>query len=308
MLNEKNLKLWLYFAVLILVIFVLSFDLLGFQANKHRLIKSQNNYYDPSVFELPNELLPKSDKLIIAPDRHHLPQNINSSDFKTSTIKLPILMYHYVEPLSGKENRLRIGLTTTNKIFDQQLKTLKDYQYQTYFVKELVALLAGEKTLRQKSVILTFDDGYADFYTYVFPLLKKYQLKATVYVIYDAINAPGYLSETQINELLASGLVEIGSHTLDHINLKTAKPAETKRQIFLSKELFEKRFKTDIASFAYPFGAFTEEAVNLTKQAGYKLAVSVIPGVEQSSNNNFYLFRLRPGDRTGKSLLKFIQK
>jgi peptidoglycan/xylan/chitin deacetylase (PgdA/CDA1 family) len=226
---------------------------------------------------------------------------------KKHSIKLPILMYHYVEPLTGKETPLRAGLTTSDIIFNQQLKTLYENHYQTLFVKDLPSYLNGKQLLNKESVVLTFDDGYQDFYTDAFPLLKKYHLKATIYVIYDAINAPNYLTEAQLNELMASGLVELGSHTLDHTNLKTATPTEAKRQIFLSKELFEKRFRTNILTFAYPFGAFSSTTIELVKKAGYQLAVSTHSGKYQSPNNPFNLLRLRPDSDSGNKLLNLLK-
>jgi len=224
-------------------------------------------------------------------------------------LSLPILMYHHVKPLTGREDQMQIGLTTTDQSFANQLKVLRDNGYQTFFAGEIPDLLAGKMLASQQSVALTFDDGYDDFYNFAFPLLKEYQFKATVYIIYNAINAPGYLTENQIKEMVASGLVEIGSHTLDHVDLKKASSAEARRQIVLSKNQLEARFKIKVKTFAYPFGYFKPETISLVKTTGYTSAVSVIPGDIQTKDNLFSLPRLRPKNLMGEKFkVELLQK
>ena len=155
--------------------------------------------------------------------------------------------------------------------------------------------------------MLTFDDGYADFYYDAFPLLKKYQVKATVYIITDYIGWEGFLNKQQIQELLDSGLVEIGSHTLDHYNLKYVASSEAKRQIVESKQYLEETFNTPIETFAYPFGGFNDDVVQITKEASYSAAVSVIPGMTQSPDNLFYLSRIRAGSLTAYGLDEVLE-
>jgi len=209
-------------------------------------------------------------------------------------IKLPILLYHYLEPDNTKD-ALRAGMTVTPEQFDKQLKFINDSGYKTITMSETAAKLNGFSS-KEKYMALTFDDGYRDFYDYAFPILKKYQMKATVYVIYDAINAPDYLSEDMIKEMTSSGLIEIGSHALDHKKLTSLNIIEAKRQIFLSKELFAKRFKIPVTTFAYPYGSFNKTIADFVKKAGYTAAISIIPGEIQSEANLFYLSRMRPNN------------
>jgi len=89
----------------------------------------------------------------------------------------------------------------------------EDIKYFTKNGTEIVTPSEMYHKNKKNSVILTFDDGYEDFYTVVFPLLKKYNVKAVVYIISSRINKKGYLKDWQIKELDASGLVEIGNHT-----------------------------------------------------------------------------------------------
>jgi peptidoglycan/xylan/chitin deacetylase (PgdA/CDA1 family) len=157
-------------------------------------------------------------------------------------------------------------------------------------------------------VVLTFDDGYEDFYTTVFPLLKKYQMKGTVYVIYDFINRPGFLKESEIKELIASGIVEIGSHTLDHKYLKTETLEEAKRQITDSKQKFEDAFGIKIRTFAYPFGAYNSEDADMVKDASYEAAFTTKPGAMMSNDAKFVLPRIRPDRYTNDSIVQGLEE
>lgn len=211
-----------------------------------------------------------------------------------SAQKIPIIMYHYVEYVKDKRDALRIRLSTPPHVFEETLANLKHDGYETYFMKDVNDLIDARMYLAKRAVVLTFDDGYADFYDVVYPLLRKYHMRATVYVIHDFIGQKDFMTHEQIREILNSGLVEIGSHTLTHPYLKSADAATARREIFESKSRLEEEFGIDIASFAYPYGAMSPESVAFAKEAGYRNAVSVISGSLQSADNRFFLSRIRP--------------
>jgi len=137
--------------------------------------------------------------------------------------------------------------------------------------------------------------------------LKKYQMKATIYIIVDFIGRRGFMDDKEIKEVLDSGLVELGSHTLDHLYLKLTPESTARKQIFESKKILEEKFKVKVETFAYPYGAFSKKTVDLVKEAGYKAAVSVIPSMIQSKENLFYLSRVRPGIFTPKMMIRVIE-
>lgn len=225
----------------------------------------------------------------------------------STPIRLPIIMYHYVEHVKDKGDTTRIKLDTSPEVFEGHLKALRLANYETYFVKDIPDILSGKKEVATRSAILTFDDGYEDFYTIAFPLIKKYNVRATVYIIYNFIGRRGFLNKNQIAELIDSGYVEIGSHTLDHINLKTAKQEIARKQIIESKKLLEKDFNYQVKSFAYPIGALGPQVVEMVKEASYSAAVSVISGVMQSDENLLYLSRIRPGLFTPQTITSYLQ-
>lgn len=246
-------------------------------------------YYEKKVFQPPKELVREATK---------------SAELK---IKLPIIMYHYVEYVKDAGDLIRKKLNITPYLFNEQLSELHNAGYKTYFVREIPDILDLKIDYATRSAVLTFDDGYGDFYTDVFPILKKYQMKATIYIINHYIGRKGFLTEKEIKELISSGLVEIGAHTLDHFYLKQAPITVTRRQIFESKELLEERFGVEVKTFAYPYGAFSPETVELVKEAGFTAVVSVIPGVYQSKENLFYLSRIRPGIFTLQNMIKVLE-
>lgn len=225
----------------------------------------------------------------------------------TDSARIPIIMYHYIEYVKDPGDTIRKQLDIVPDLFEGQLKSLNDANYITYFVKDIPAILNKSIVAAPKSIILTFDDGYEDFYTNAFPILKKYQMKATIYIIIDFINKKGFLTDKEIKEIIDSGLVEIGSHTLDHVYLKTVSKAVAEKQIVESKRILEHRFKIPIETFAYPVGAFNQETIDIVKNAGYSAAVSVIPGISQSEVNLYYLNRIRPGVFTPKTIIRILE-
>lgn len=251
-------------------------------------------YYEAKVFKKPPDLVAKD----IA----------KAGVAIQAKMKIPIIMYHYVEYVKDIEDLIKKKLSINPYIFEKQLQVLKTNHFETYFVKDIPDILDGKIDYSSKSAIFTFDDGYEDFYTVVFPLLKKYQIKSTIYIIYDFIGRKGFLTEQQIKELINSHLVEIGSHTLDHLYLKLTPEKTARRQIFESKAQLEKTFGIEIKTFAYPYGAFSQETVDLVKEATYSAAVSVISGTVQSQNNLFYLSRLRAGQFTEQNIVQILEK
>lgn len=248
---------------------------------------------------------------IVAPyyekDSLQLPDNLKGIGKTMKNLKIPIIMYHYVEYVKDDSDLIRKRLDIVPSLFEAHLQTLRNANYETYFVKDIPDILDGSVHYSTHSAVLTFDDGYEDFYTSVFPLLKKYHMRATAYVIYDYIGRKGFLNEKQIRELAESGLVEIGSHTLDHVYLKVAPDIYAEKQIVESKRKFEERFGIKIKTFAYPYGAFNNKNIESVKKAGYTAAVSVISGEMQSSGNLYYLSRIRPGLFTPASMIQVIE-
>jgi len=236
------------------------------------------------------------------PTKNTFPET-SATPFPTS-YKIPILIYHYVEKVQDPKDTIRQKMDIQPVVFEKQLMTLKENGYETLFMKEVAEVLEGKKPSPEKPVALTFDDGYKDFYTDVLPLLKKYNMRATVYLIYSFLDKPNYLSKNDVQEILSSNLVEIGSHTMTHQNLTKTKEAQ--KEIEVSKKEIESLTSTPVVSFAYPFGAHDKKSEDFVKGAGYTNSVTVQEELVTAQSNPFILPRIRPGSRSGEDLLKFL--
>jgi len=239
-----------------------------------------------------------------------------------------ILMYHMIrEAIPGKKfNSLRVS----PEAFEAQIKYLYDNEWKSYTMSEA---MAQKNSLPIKSVVITFDDGYRDNLTNALPILKKYGFKATIYLVNDRHDRDwsGYrkaknegaglkdepkLSDDEVRELLDSGLIEIGAHTLTHANLNDLNILESQREICGSKEEIEAQFKVECHSFAYPFGLYGIKDEKIVMNCAYTNAVTTqlgiadlhtcdpfkIPRVTVSGKDNFFAFWLKL--RTGKRGVK----
>lgn len=173
------------------------------------------------------------------------------------------LLYHLVmdEPYSEYDY-----LFVRKGDFEAQLQTIQELGLETYFADE------PERANGKHGVIITFDDGYEDNYTTVFPLLKQYNMKATIFLITDMIGAEGHLTKEQIREMSESGLVHFGSHTKSHTRLDMLTDYQIRQEFVTSKKAIEEITGKEVLALAYPNGVYTEKAEHLAMSVGYRYA------------------------------------
>lgn len=225
----------------------------------------------------------------------------------SSAIRVPILMYHYVEFVKDKGDTIRQSLDIIPPIFDAQVKTLQENGYTFITAKDLADILDEKKEAPEKPILLTFDDGHWDLYTDILPILQKYHVKATAYIVPGLLNGSDFLTTQQLEKVATSGAVEIAAHTVHHVWLKGKSLGVVEKEVKDSKIMLEKIIKRSVVSFAYPFGAFDDAAIQVVKDAGFLTALSTVPGIEQSKTNKYFLYRLRPGRRTGQDLTSYLE-
>ncbi len=222
-----------------------------------------------------------------------------------------VLMYHLIKEHleQDKYNSLRV----TPDMFERHIKYLYENGWTPFTITEA---LENREILPAKSVVITFDDGYRDNFTNAFPILKKYHFKATIYLVNDrghlGLKSEPRLTDDDVMELINSGLIEIGAHTLSHANLNKLNLDEKKKEICESKQTIEKRFNIKCKSFAYPFGNYNDTDKKIVSECGYGSAVTTkngiadlrscnlleIPRIAIRGRDNFFAFRLKL--RTGK--------
>ena len=220
-----------------------------------------------------------------------------------------ILMYHMVSDHLPKHQRfdaekVKNRLRVEPAMFERQVRWLQRHGWQFLTLTELVALPSPPR----KTVVLTFDDGYRDNYLQAFPILKRYAIKATLFPVVNRfdgdwsinmrndrrsaeLNAQPMLSHEEVREMLDSGLVEIGSHTLNHAKLHQLDEAAQRREICDSKRILEQTYDFECSSFAYPFGYYDDRAVALVRECGYRCAVTTDVGYDALERQDPFLLK-----------------
>ena len=216
---------------------------------------------------------------------------------------VPVLNYHQIN------DRDKNALTVTTKEFDAQMKLLSQEGYTTITPEEMIAAWNGEGKLPDKPVIITLDDGYADNYENAYPILKKYHLRATIFLISDFMDRfPNYLTWSEVAEMQESGLIDFESHTLSHEELsKVSDENEIWTQLDDSRKALEWNIGGGkrIRFIAYPCGEYDQRVEELTKEAGYDAAFTVNYGWSLPTENRYYLSRVPIFGGVNHSLLRF---
>lgn len=217
--------------------------------------------------------------------------------FARTKYVVPILMYHSINQKVNPGMRL---LIVSPKAFERQMRFLKEHKYNAIPLEEMVSLVKNKKKIPPRTLIITFDDGYKDNYSYAFRTLKKYKIPATIFIITGEVGRPDRLSWEEIKEMQGSRLISFGSHTLSSTPLIDIKPdEEIKRQIFESKKILEEKLGQPVTTFSYPQGRFNAKIKQLVKDAGYSLAVGTFPGKRFANDDLFLLKRLRISENAG---------
>jgi len=210
-------------------------------------------------------------------------------------------MYHSIG--EREEGRHPYYETNTSpQVFAQHMKFLHDNGYRAHVVDKAKLFAAPHRN--PKSVVITFDDGYADFYRHAFPILMEYGFTATVFVITGlmkpqrmSFRGTECLTLSEVRELHSQG-VEIASHTVSHHDLRLLKQGEIENELSSSKKFLEDALGVPVKSFAYPFAfpevdrRFAGRLSDLLRDCGYENGVTTILGTARPGANQWLLPRL----------------
>jgi peptidoglycan/xylan/chitin deacetylase (PgdA/CDA1 family) len=191
---------------------------------------------------------------------------------------IPILLYHRV----GSETD---ALTITTERFQRDMATLSEDGYNTLSLDQLRQHMQGNpnEPLPKKPIMITFDDGYLDNYTNAFPILQKYSMKASFYIITGMVGQNDRLTASQIREMETAGMT-FGSHTITHRPLAELSTKETQTELTKSKLDLEEILGKNVDFIAYPCGSYTAETIKIAHEAGYRGGFSVRPGFAMLTN------------------------
>jgi peptidoglycan/xylan/chitin deacetylase (PgdA/CDA1 family) len=186
--------------------------------------------------------------------------------------------------------------------FRWQMRYLAEHGHQVLPLAELYRALNAGQTLPQRSVVLTFDDGFADNYIRAYPILREHAFPATIFLTVGFIGAATLpvlsdvhhvlppLTWEQVNEMGRHG-VAFGSHTLTHPSLPRLPQEEARHEVHASRLLLEEKLGRPVPFFCYPRGRFTRAVKDMVKQAGYTGACSIHPGPVRAGSDGFALPR-----------------
>ena len=212
---------------------------------------------------------------------------------------VPILVYHRVSDTDTNPATLRIA------DFEAQLKFLKDNGYSVIAPDDLLDAWEKDKPLPSKPIVLTFDDGHEDIWHNVFPLLQKYNMRATVFIVTDHIGMQDYLTWDEIRMLQAGGFIDFESHTKSYKNLATLKPDKLWNEIYGSKQALEWAVNKPAKFIAYPEGKYTLDAVDTCKECSFRAGFIEDYGLAENDGDNFILTRIPVLGSNSYTLLRF---
>lgn len=216
--------------------------------------------------------------------------------------RIPILMYHSISDEIGARHPY-YETNTSPRIFRQQMSFLHQNGYSAIGLEKAVNTLKG-RAYDPKSVVITFDDGYRDFYTEALPILREYRMTATLFVVTgltcnlrSRFKGKDCLTWAEVKELRLNE-IEVGSHTETHPELNSMKPARIEDEVGRSKQTIEEKTGDPVHSFSYPY-AFPESNHSLIaflsqtlEKYGYENGVSTILGTAQRNSDRFFLPRV----------------
>lgn len=213
-------------------------------------------------------------------------------------VQVSVLLYHHLDPAARGEN----GAVVSVAEFEVQMAWLAAQGYTAITTTELAAWLAGKAMLPERSVLITFDDGYESNYLHAYPVLARYGMKAAIFMVGSlAGRTEGdltYLSWMQMAELERSGVVELQGHTYDgHFQvggvaaLKAWTPSEVAADMARLWQGFALGGLRAPSAFAYPYGEYDTEVLTVLKQQGVQTAYTVEAGYVKPGDSPLELKR-----------------
>ena len=222
---------------------------------------------------------------------------------------VPILMYHYISDSPPGSDRLRYSLSVTPANFDAQLFYLQQAGYQAITLNDLYEHLIHAAPLPDRPIILTFDDGYVDAFTFALPILQKHGFAGTFFILSgpaDRNGEGGHLNWAQITAMSQAGM-DMELHSREHDDLRNRPNDFLVYQIAGGRDSLEARTGQPVRWFSYPSGRYDAAVVRVLQSAGFVGAVTTLQGRTQMASGLFDLQRIRiNGSDTLETFIKAV--
>ncbi len=197
-------------------------------------------------------------------------------------------------------------LSVSPEEFEAQIAYLKDNNYTSITPDQIHDYLTKGVPLPRRPILITFDDGYEDNYEHAYPILKEYGFHATIFVIVNYMETPGYLTWEQAKEMSRNG-ISIQSHTVSHQPLSPLSKEDAASELSASRSSIEEHIGQPVRYLAYPEGSYNHIVEQLAEKAGYKGAFSIRCGIIDNASHPFRLERI-PVFHTHQTFRDFLRR
>jgi peptidoglycan/xylan/chitin deacetylase (PgdA/CDA1 family) len=204
-----------------------------------------------------------------------------------------VLMYHHIETEDEAKPKNQGSLSVEPSWFRKDMEYIRAKNYSVIGVNDLINFFDKGIILPKKSVLITLDDAYSDNYTNMWPILKEFGYKATIFVPTGHVNGVDYLSWDQINQM--NSLVYFANHTWSHHSSAGSLTVLDKELSSADVDLANHGYNADKV-FAYPYGKASVNDEAVLKKYGYKLAFTTVHGTTMCKGKRFDLPRIRIGN------------
>lgn len=242
---------------------------------------------------------------VVIPLVHPNPIGVYLNGYQT----VPILCYHRFG--NGRDK-----MVVSGEAFAAQMAYLREHDYHVVPLSRLVGFLKGESPLPRRTVVITIDDGYRSTYDIAFPILQRLGFPATVFLYTDFVGAPDAMGWSEMQKMVASGLIDVQPHSKSHARLIDQQPGESMQgyqkriaeEIKVSSQYIRQRLRIPTYSFAYPYGASNQMIIGELKKENFQIGATVRAGANPAFA---YPFRLRRtmiyGDQNMDAFVRSLQ-
>jgi peptidoglycan/xylan/chitin deacetylase (PgdA/CDA1 family) len=220
---------------------------------------------------------------------------------------IPLLMYHSISRDAGSRFR---KFTLSPELFDAHLEYLLENRYTPVTVAQLAGMIwDGQDLLPERPVVITFDDGFMDFYESALPALEKYSFPATLFIVTGYVDGCSswlrpegeqdrkMLAWSQVLEIDSAG-IECGPHSHTHADLDIVPAEVAQKEIVLSKDVLEQKLGHAVTTFCYPYGHYDSRVREMVERAGFQAACAVRNAMSHIHDHRFSLARITVSNQT----------
>jgi peptidoglycan/xylan/chitin deacetylase (PgdA/CDA1 family) len=216
---------------------------------------------------------------------------------------VPVLMYHGVEPPPPGS---LAGLFVKPHTFAAHVRALARAGFHGVTLRQVEAAWDRGAPLPSKPIVFTFDDGYKGQYLNAMPVLRRRHWPGVLFLTVANMGTNIGITPRQVRGLIKNSW-EVGGHTFSHPDLRNQAPYPLRHEVRDSRKWIERRFDVKVTNFAYPAGDYDRRAVKAVRDAKYRGAVTVAPGLAERSHP-LTMDRIRiSSDTTASELIRQLR-